>query len=63
MERQGEERNGGLEIQSSVLSENALEFMSREHRVGLEGWRWLEGWTEYDSSNVCMFYTKQSKTQ
>ena len=30
-----------MEVQSSVLSKNASEFMSYECRVGLEGWRWL----------------------
>ena len=49
MKREKEEHNGGLEIQSSILGKNAPEFMSCEHRVGPEGWRWLGGWTEYDS--------------
>ena len=43
MKREKEEHNGGLEIQSSVLSENAPEFMSRECGVGSEGQRWLGG--------------------
>ena len=43
MKREKKEHNRGPEIQSSVLSKNALEFMSREHEVGLEGQRWLGG--------------------
>ena len=43
MERQEGECNGGPEVQSSILSENTLEFMSSEHGVGPEGQRWLGG--------------------
>ena len=34
MERQGEERSRGLEIQGSILNENALEFVSRDVGLG-----------------------------
>ena len=43
MERQGEEHSRGPEIWSGILSENALEFVSRECGVGLKDWRWLGG--------------------
>ena len=52
MKREKEECNRGLEIQSSILGENAPEFMSCERRVGLEGWRWLGGWTGYDRDHA-----------
>ena len=40
MKREKEEHNGGLEIQSSVLSENAPEFMSRDAELD---WRAGDG--------------------
>ena len=43
MERQREECNRGPEVQSSILSKNALKFVSSECRVGPEGQRWLGG--------------------
>ena len=41
MKREKEKHSGGPEIWSSVLSENALEFMSRELELGQragDGW-------------------------
>ena len=43
MERQRKEHSGGSEVQSSILSENTLEFVSCECGVGVEGLRWLGG--------------------
>ena len=48
MEREKGEHTLGLDIWSSILSENTSEFMSWECGVWLEGWRWLGRWIGYD---------------
>ena len=49
IERQKEKCSRDSDVWSSILSENALKFMSSEHRVDLEGQSWLGQSMEYDN--------------